>query len=164
MKHTCRIIPILAACLILAPLLTAAGQPEYPKHFLDVGILQLPGSRVVALRLKDNVPVTVVLESEDTNSGVAVVAFYTLLSKPFTAAWDYDYELTKHYESQGDLEKRDDTVNMLYMNKQSKKHLLIKDSHKGRRGSRVELTYPWRPLTFEERLEKAGVLKKPGKK
>ena len=33
-----------------------------------------------------------------------------------------------------------------------------------RRGSRIELTYPWRPLTFEERLEKAGVLKKPDKK
>ena len=150
---------MLAAFLVLVPLLAAATPPQYPKHFLDLSIPQFPGSRVVDVRLKDNQPVTVVLESDDTNSGVAVVSFCTLVSRPFTAAWVYEHEMAKEFESLGDLDKNDETVNMLYTNKQSKKNLLIKDTHRGSRGSQVEPSCPWRPLTVEEKLDKASVSK-----
>jgi hypothetical protein len=157
MKHTCRILPILMACLVLTPLLAVAAQPAYPNHFRTLSIPQLPGSKVVEVKLKDKVPVAVVLESEDTAEGRYVVIFYTLESKPFKAAWDYLYDETKNLESTGVLETKGNTVNMLHVNKRNGEYLLIKISPKGKKGSRVELTYPWVDPTqmwFHELLKK----------
>jgi hypothetical protein len=166
MKNICRILPILLACLVLTPLF-AAGQLAYPENFLKLSIPQLPGSKVVEVRREGNVPVTVVLESEDTAEGRHVVIFYTLDSKPFRAAWDYDHDRTKDLESAGILETEGDTVNMVYVNKVSGKDLLITILPKGSKGSRIELTYPWLDKTenwFMDLLEKGVDPKKPDKK
>jgi len=136
MKYTCRILPILITSLTLAPLPALADQLAYPEHFRALGIPQLPGSKVIEVKLEGKVPVEVTLESEDTHRGVDVIFFYGN-SKPFEDEWDYDGDTSQSLESEPD------TVNMIYVNKLDGQYLLIKILTKGRMGSRVELIYPW---------------------
>jgi hypothetical protein len=150
MKYTCRILPILMACAALAPLLAAAGQPAYPEHFLNLSIPQLPGSKVVEVRLKGKVPIAVVLESEVTTPRRAVM-FYGDQPKSFKDAWHYD-----------DVKSIGETVEMVYVNRITEKLLAVMISPKGK-GSRVELIYPWAGW-FNNLLEEGIDPKKPDQK
>jgi hypothetical protein len=147
MKYKYRMLTIFSACLVLTPLLAAAGQPAYPKNFLNLRIPQLPGSKVIEVRYQDKVPWVVVLESEDTST-VKAMQYYDAL-KYETVGGGLWYP-RRYSESEGiDLYKAgilqwsEDGYDLLFDNETSRDALLITISRKGSRGCRVELTYPW---------------------
>jgi hypothetical protein len=138
MKYICKIVLVLVISLALAPLPASSDPLAYPEHFRALGIPQLPGSKVIEVRLEGEVPVAVTLEREDTHRGVDVILYYGGgKSKTFEDVWFYDYDRSQS------LEPEPDTSKMLFMNTLDGTYLLIKISPKGKMGSRVELMYPW---------------------
>lgn len=147
MKYKYRILTIFTAFLVLTPLLAAAGQPAYPKDFLNLHIPQLPGSKVIEVRYQDKVPWSAVLESEDIST-VKAMQYYSELEHESVGGGEW-YRITYSEVADLDLYKAgilqwsEDRYDLLFDNETSGDALFITITRKGSSGCRVELTYPW---------------------